>query len=368
VAAPPPAQQKQIVSQAAQRYGIPPALLWGVYGTESGFGRNLGPSSAGAVGYFQFEPSTAASMGVNPYDFASAANGAAKYLSQYKGRGVAGMLSAYNAGPAGGMQPSYVSSVLGNAKSWGGPNTAVSLSQMPGAGGGGGGGVTTIQGTAFNQAAYQKAQNAVVLGNFLAQQAKTNRLFGFGGSGNALAPFYASGQIAKGAAPDASQFIHPVTYKVAQGSLQNVAGVGLRTHPGAYGYVNPIPGANIGRTDMGIDATLPAGHPIVAMGDSRVVGISPNWYKGQPYVLFQLLGGPAKGKYYYVAEAINPTVRVGQTVRAGQTVGTFNPGGTGLELGWGSPTPGRTLAQATTGYSEGQATQAGQSFRNFLGF
>src|SRR5579859_423738 len=82
---------KAIIAGAAQKYGIDPATLWGVYGTESGFGKNLGPSSAGAV--FQFEPSTAQSLGVNPMNLKSAAYGAADYLSQYKGRGRLGMLS-----------------------------------------------------------------------------------------------------------------------------------------------------------------------------------------------------------------------------------------------------------------------------------
>src|SRR5579872_6071701 len=84
------AGEKAVVLGAAQKYGINPSVLWGVYGTESGYGKNTGPSSAGAVGPFQFEPSTAKSLGVNPLDFKSAATGAADYLSQFKGRGTAG--------------------------------------------------------------------------------------------------------------------------------------------------------------------------------------------------------------------------------------------------------------------------------------
>lgn len=109
---------RQIIAGAAAKYGINPRVLWGVYGTESGYGKNTGPSSAGAVGPFQFEPSTAQSLGVNPLNFRSAAYGAANYLSQYKDRGVAGMLSAYNAGPNGALQPGYVQSVLQNAKTY----------------------------------------------------------------------------------------------------------------------------------------------------------------------------------------------------------------------------------------------------------
>src|SRR5438477_6080798 len=103
---------KAIITEAAHHYGIDPKILWGLYGTETSFGKNVSRSSAGAVGPFQFLPSTARGMGVNPNDFRSAAFGAARYLSQYKGRGVGGMLSAYNAGPAGGYQSGYVASTL----------------------------------------------------------------------------------------------------------------------------------------------------------------------------------------------------------------------------------------------------------------
>lgn len=121
---PSPQDQRNIIQAAAQKYGIDPAVLWGLYGTETDYGHNLSTSSAGAVGPFQFLPSTAKGMGVNPYDFRSSAFGAARYLSQYKGRGVGGMLSAYNAGPAGGYQGGYVDSVLAKAKTWAGGNAA----------------------------------------------------------------------------------------------------------------------------------------------------------------------------------------------------------------------------------------------------
>lgn len=165
------------------------------------------------------------------------------------------------------------------------------------------------------------------------------------------------------------------TYAAAQNSMQQLAGsTGLQAHPSLVtpgakgsGYVNPIPGATFGRTDQGVDINLPVGHPILAIGDSKVIGISPNWYAGQPYVLFQLINGPKAGSYYYVAEQFSPTVKPGQTVRAGQTIGTYAQSGTGIEIGWGSPHDGETLAKSTTGYTEGQVTPAGTSFRNFLG-
>jgi murein DD-endopeptidase MepM/ murein hydrolase activator NlpD len=120
---------KEIINQAATQYGIDPKILYGLWGAESSFSTTGERSSAGAEGPFQFLPSTAKGMGVDPHDFHSAAFGAAKYLSQYKNRGVSGMLSAYNAGPAGGLQPDYVNSVLSHAKGYGGSAGLLSAAQ-----------------------------------------------------------------------------------------------------------------------------------------------------------------------------------------------------------------------------------------------
>jgi hypothetical protein len=81
-------------------------------------------------------------------------------------------------------------------------------------------------------------------------------------------------------------------------------------------------------------------------------------------VLLQLTSGPSAGKYYYVSEQITGLPRVGQQIPRGQIVARYANQGTGIEIGWGDPrSSGRTLAQATTGYTEGQQTPAGQSFR-----
>lgn len=76
-----------IVDAAAKKWGIPGWVLWGVYGMETDFGANVTTSSAGAVGSFQFLPSTAASYGYpvsNATDtgtFTAQADAAAHYLS-----------------------------------------------------------------------------------------------------------------------------------------------------------------------------------------------------------------------------------------------------------------------------------------------
>jgi hypothetical protein len=123
------ASRRTIINQAARRYGISPSILYGVWGAESNFGRNRGSSSAGARGDFQFMPGTARSLGVRIGDFRSEAFGAAKYLSQYRSRGRAGMLAAYNAGPAGNPHnpetQAYIPKVLAYARTYKGGGGAV---------------------------------------------------------------------------------------------------------------------------------------------------------------------------------------------------------------------------------------------------
>src|SRR3954463_4826067 len=63
-----PAYLLPIYSAASQAYDLGPAgpsILTAINEIESGFGQNLGPSSAGAVGWMQFMPSTWASYGVD---------------------------------------------------------------------------------------------------------------------------------------------------------------------------------------------------------------------------------------------------------------------------------------------------------------
>ena len=135
----------------------------------------------------------------------------------------------------------------------------------------------------------------------------------------------------------------------------------------ASSYVNPLRGDRYvtGRTDMGVDFCLSAGEPIRAVGDSSVVGMIRNWYRGQPYVWYRLTGGPYAGRYVYVAEQITNLARVGTHLTAGEPLASFKRSGTCIEMGW-SASNGRTLAQATTGYREGEVTAAGVSYARFL--
>jgi Transglycosylase SLT domain len=86
-----PSSLVPIYSAASQAYDLGPAgpsILAAINEIESGFGQNLGPSSAGAVGWMQFMPSTWATYGVDadadgdmdPNDPHDAIFAAARYL------------------------------------------------------------------------------------------------------------------------------------------------------------------------------------------------------------------------------------------------------------------------------------------------
>lgn len=102
-------------------FGLPAGMMDRLWGAESSRGTNMGPSSAGALGHFQFMPKTAAQYGVDPYDLTSSAMGAGQYLSDLMGHyggNLRTALAAYN-GAKDPMHPSqgvqgYVNQVMGS--------------------------------------------------------------------------------------------------------------------------------------------------------------------------------------------------------------------------------------------------------------
>jgi murein DD-endopeptidase MepM/ murein hydrolase activator NlpD len=83
------AQLLALWQRAGAAYGIPWQVLAAINKVESNFGRNMGPSSAGAVGWMQFMPSTWLRWGVDangdgvadPWDPNDAVFSAARYLA-----------------------------------------------------------------------------------------------------------------------------------------------------------------------------------------------------------------------------------------------------------------------------------------------
>jgi hypothetical protein len=131
-------------------------------------------------------------------------------------------------------------------------------------------------------------------------------------------------------------------------------------------YIDPLQYVtHWGRTDQGVDATMPVGAPILAPGPVKILAIIPNWYGSQPLVYYELLNGPNAGEIQYVAEQITNIAPAGTILAQGQAIATFARSGTGIEFGW-STINGVTLARSTTGYIEGQVTPAGRSIRTWL--
>jgi hypothetical protein len=150
--------------------------------------------------------------------------------------------------------------------------------------------------------------------------------------------------------------------------------------PNPQGLVNPFSGDKwvhaTPRIDEGRDFDLLAGEAIGALGDSRMIGISPGWYKGQPFIWFELLnehGGtsrtaarPYAGRYWYAAEQITPLLHPSQVVSAGTPVATYAQGGSGLELGWATAS-GATAAQAAGDINPNtHYSREGQDFANLM--
>jgi len=91
--------------QAGAAYGIPWQVLASINKIESNFGQNMGPSSAGAVGWMQFMPSTWLRWGVDadgdgiadPWNASDAIYSAARYLAAAGGQtDISRSVFAYN--------------------------------------------------------------------------------------------------------------------------------------------------------------------------------------------------------------------------------------------------------------------------------
>jgi len=126
-----------LISDAARRHGVDPALVAGVVESESGFNARA-TSPAGAKGLMQLMDGTARGLGVtDPYDPAQNINGGTKFLRQLLDRYNGDprlALAAYNAGGGavdkyGGIPPypetqRYVPRVLAAADRYRGATSA----------------------------------------------------------------------------------------------------------------------------------------------------------------------------------------------------------------------------------------------------
>src|SRR5919201_2184071 len=121
--------------RAGAAYGIPWQVLAAINKIESNFGQNMGPSSAGAIGWMQFMPSTWLRWGIDadgngladPWAAADAIYSAARYLAAAGGQAdIARGVFAYN------HANWYVNEVLGLARVYGqsAPTQTVELQRL----------------------------------------------------------------------------------------------------------------------------------------------------------------------------------------------------------------------------------------------
>ncbi|TMK72243.1 MAG: lytic transglycosylase domain-containing protein, partial [Actinobacteria bacterium] len=98
-------QLQPLWQRAAAAYGVPWQVLAAINKIESNFGQNMGPSSAGAIGWMQFMPDTWLRWGVDadgdgiadPWDAADAIFSAARYLAAAGGQAdISRAVFAYN--------------------------------------------------------------------------------------------------------------------------------------------------------------------------------------------------------------------------------------------------------------------------------
>lgn len=131
----------KFIQQAAQGTKLPESVVAAQNYTESGYGTNLGPSSAGAEGPWQFEPSTYTGLGfslgtINDWSDSTAAY--IKYMNQLlveEGGNVRDALAAYNAGPANlSAGYGYADSILSLAGQSGSITVATTSNDQSGTG------------------------------------------------------------------------------------------------------------------------------------------------------------------------------------------------------------------------------------------
>lgn len=354
-----PSNLAPLFQQAGAQYGIPPEVLAGVASVETNLGQNRSTSSAGAQGLMQFMPGTARGLGVNPYDDHSSIFGAAKLLTQYGyHQNPLRAIGAYNGGP-GNPQFSYASQVMSEAArlkgqvAGGGFNANLGSGHDPGFSQGKIGNPNVDPGFTLNQAAFKQAQGKALLGQFVAQSAKS--------------PFDLPGPKAKGLAGNSlfssglltTKTPNPADYMTqAATALQHLTpGAFVAPHPNAVGQSAPsglaggfLPQGSkyvVGRKDQGRDGTTNPGGPVIAPGDGYVVriGSNPSGF-GPNYPIVAFTSGPYKGQTMYIGHT-HAAITSGQ-FKAGQTLSYTGTSGVGnatvpgwFEIGFASGgTPG----------------------------
>ncbi len=402
-----------IYQQASDTYGLGPqgpGVLAAINGIESGFGANLGPSSAGAVGWMQFLPSTWSTYGVDangdgtadPNDPQDAIFAAARYL-QAAGMpaDTPGAIFAYN------HASWYVADVLSNAGCYGSSPGVTNLA--------------TSQGTQaltckpapgahvplYYMQAFEDAASRYGLGErgvwVLAAVARLESNFGrsmppeqllragplgldrdewnrfeIDGDGDGRIEHVSIEDSAATLAREiwsrgslqAGLFLHNQAEWYVQQVLEQANQIAGRCTTATADYsvalpqvsTNPLPGWQRGRIDMGVDFSAAPGTPILSPFNAVVVKVgAPGWPGGGGGVLLE----PAHGEFVFIYESVQAVVHPGERVLAGQAIGfaSATSASTGIEIGFADAS-GAPLAAPV--YSEGDVTAWGEQMALFL--
>jgi murein DD-endopeptidase MepM/ murein hydrolase activator NlpD len=295
--------------QAGAEYGIPWQVLGAINKVESNFGRNMGPSSAGAIGWMQFMPGTWLEWGTdangdgvadpwNPYD---AIFSAARYLAASGGAAdLPRAVFAYN------HADWYVQEVLGLADLYGAdPAMAFSLDRM--------------------QQSLDAARQAVVDAGARLEQAQAKEAHAALLSDRlALQPavFRASSALA-----DARSALARAQQESAATSFTPAASSLLAGPSYSSGYVFPVGGgpgvvfaSHTHHDYPAVDIAAPLGSPEYALADSVVLRA---WTAPDPTcgIGFTLRADDGQVWTYCHMAVLDPAVVVGASLSAGQQVG-----------------------------------------------
>ena len=335
--------------RAGTAYGIPWQVLASINKIESNFGRNMGPSSAGAVGWMQFMPDTWLRWGMDgdgdgiadPWNPDDAVHSAARYLAAANGRtDISRAIFAYN------HAQWYVDDVLQLAAMFGGDlagaDAVFSLDRMSVALEEAEQRVATIsESLAAAEAveaeaaakAGELAQAADDLGQLVSDQAAADMDAFRAGQEHAAASAAAAGlrdELAQAQADLAS-----VQSGARAASFAPAAASVLRMPTRADGYVFPVgggPGAvSVGRDHHdypAADIAAPSGSPIYALADAIVLSLVDDARCGTGFVLRTL--DSLEWVYCHLAYR-DPGLAEGSFVTGGQWVGLV--GSTGRSTG-----------------------------------
>ena len=335
--------------QAGDGYGVPWQVLGAINKIESGYGQNMGPSSAGAVGWMQFIPSTWMRWGMdadgdglaNPWDPEDAVFAAARYLAAAGAHeSIERAIFAYNHAQWYVDDVLALAATLGDAPFAAGPPTAFPVGPSPDLEVKLARARTRVQrlSDALDRAlgrvddrGWQRLRLERRLGNPSLSDAEFARLDArLAGLGRAERASHSEIERLRRRFAAAVEALKEI--KAAQEAA--AFGGGLA----GGGYVFPVAGDasfsddfGVPRTTTwhhGIDIFAPSGAPLLAVADGSLFNVGWNDVGGKRLWLRDAAGNEF---YYAHLSAFSPLAREGALVRAGDVLGFV--GATGDAVG-----------------------------------